>query len=195
MPGPRAGALPGLLAWQKMSKAMGMEQGPKAAQKKREVQELQQGSHLAAVSMGHLKKMTKVEDQLWGVWGEGCWGPRGAGMAEAPLLEVAGMQQQPQQELQEGRHTQGQGRSASVSTHTHKQGLCMGMPDCNSLDTPVAVAMLPLGQQWHTASCLHCCLAGTVAEGPGAGGSAEGLVKGLSEQAGRGVSGRLQVGI
>jgi len=58
-----------------------MEQGPKAGQKKRKVQELRQGSHLAAVSMSQVKKkMTKVGDRLlWGVLGEGCWGPRGVG--------------------------------------------------------------------------------------------------------------------
>jgi len=152
VPGPKAGALPGLLAWQKKRKAMGMEQGPKAVQKKRKVQELQRGSHLAAVSMSQVKKKTKVGDRLlWGVLGEGCWGPTGVGVEEAPLLEVAGVQQQPQQELQEGHHPQGQGKTASVSMHTHKQGLCTGMPDRNSLDTPVAVAMLPLAQQWHTA--------------------------------------------
>ena len=145
-----AGVRPGLLAWQKKRKAMGMEQGPKAGQMKRKVQELE--SHLAAVSVSQVKKMTKVGDQpLWGVLGEGCWGPRGVGVGEAPLTEVAGVPQQPQQELQEGHHTQGQGKTASVSTHTHKQGLCTGMPDRNSLDTPVAVAMLPLAQQWHTA--------------------------------------------
>ncbi len=197
MPGPRAGALPGLLAWQKKRRAMGMEQGPMAGQKKRKVQELRQGSHLAAASMSQVKKkMTKVGDRLlWGVLGEGCWGPRGVGVGEAPLLEVAGVQQQPQQELQGGHHPQGQGKTASVSTHTRKQGLCTGMPDRNSLDTPVAVAMLPPAQQWHTALRLRYCLAGTVAEGVGAEGSAEGLVKGLSEQARRGVLGRLQVGI
>jgi len=151
VPGPKAEGLPGLLARQKKRKEMGMEQGPKAARKKRKVQELQLGSHLAAVSMVQVRTMTKVGGQLlWGVLGEGCWGPRGVGVVEAPLLEVAGVRQ-PQQELQEGHHTQGQGKTASVSTHTRKQGLCMGMPDRNSLDTPVAVAMLPLAQQWHTA--------------------------------------------